>query len=198
MGWNERYAQFTRVALGTAVPSDFRQMKVHSIYPEDSRWFRQCAEALFKVECDYAQELINDLRRRNMPGAFVEFGVFTGNWISLLYTMAERAGLGNREIWGFGSFKGLSSPPPTYDNPFWKEGMYAASRVQGEEKLHLAERPRIKLIEGGFLREPAGARGFPPWQRGLRPNRLRYPTVGHGMPGVSLVGPGARGCACVR
>jgi hypothetical protein len=148
--WAEQYEQFTRENLGTVVPSYLRQMKLHSIYPEDSEWFQRSYEVLFRIECDFAQELIKDLKIKKVSGAFVEFGIYKGNWLKLLIDMTERAGLGGREIWGFDSFKGLSKPHSTHDSNFWKEGMYAASRAEVEQNLQTAKRPRIKLVEGFF------------------------------------------------
>lgn len=148
--WTESYHDFTRNTFGTAVPADLRNTKLASVYPPDSKWHQQCVDALFKVECDYVQELINEIKRMEVPGAFVEFGIFQGHWINLLFDMTQRAGLNDRDVWGFDSFKGLSTPHSTYDGSFWKEGMYAASRAEVEKNLNTAKRPRIKLVEGYF------------------------------------------------
>lgn len=148
--WTEKYAQFTSETLGTSVPADLRNTKLASVYPAGSKWFQQCADVLFKVECDYAQGLIDDIKRRNVPGAFAEFGVFKGHWVKLLFDMTERAKLSDREVWGFDSFKGLSKPHLTYDSSFWKEGMYTVSRAEVEESLNTAKHSRIRLVEGFF------------------------------------------------
>jgi len=146
----DKYSQFTLDTLGISVPLDLTQTKLHSVYPEDSEWHQQCVHALFEIERNYVQELINDIKCRNVLGAFVEFGIYQGHWIKRLFDMTERAELSDRNIWGFDSFKGLSQPHPAYDTSFWKEGMYAASRTEVEKNLNIAERPRIKLVEGFF------------------------------------------------
>lgn len=154
--WSEKYHNFTQGAFGTYVPSDLRNTKLHSVYPADSQWFQRCMDALFKIECDYAQELINEIEQRNVAGAFVEFGIFQGHWVKLLFDMTERAGLGDRDLWGFDSFKGLSRPHSAYDTSYWKEGTYAASRAGVERNLDVANRPRIKLVEGFFAESLKG------------------------------------------
>jgi SAM-dependent methyltransferase len=142
--------------LGVPVPSDLRNTKLVSVYPPDSEWFQRSMDALFKIECDYAQGLINDIKQQKVTGAFVEFGVFQGRWLKLLSEMTERAGLGDRPLWGFDSFRGLSSPHSAYDTSFWKEGMYAASRAEVERNLDTANHPRIKLVEGFFAESLKG------------------------------------------
>jgi hypothetical protein len=145
-----RYHNFMYNVLGTTVPCDLQHVKLHSIYSEDSEWFQRCYNALLCIEHDYAQELINQIKRSNVPGSFVEFGVFRGDWIKLLMDMTQRAGLNDRDVWGFDSFKGLSTPHPIHDGSFWKEGMYAASRSEVEKYLDTANHSRVKLVEGFF------------------------------------------------
>jgi hypothetical protein len=154
--WADKYQSFMQETTGVIVPSDLRNAKLHSIYPSGSEWFRRCLDALTEVESAFAQELVNDIRRRDVPGAFVEFGVFQGHGLRLMFEMTERAGLQDRELWGFDSFQGLSRPHPVYDTSFWKEGMYAASRAEVEKNLDVARRPRIKLVEGFFTESLRG------------------------------------------
>jgi hypothetical protein len=158
--WSEYYTQFTTEIFGRPVPTDLTQTMLHSVYPQDSVWFQKCMDALSKVEHEYAEELINEMKCKNMPGSFVEFGIFQGHWIQELFEMTERAGLSDREIWGFDSFKGLPAPNSDFDSNFWKEGMYAASRAEVENNINAADRPRIKLVEGYFsdsLKQPEAA-----------------------------------------
>lgn len=147
----ERYANFSQDVFGTLVPRDFPTSKIHSSYPLDSIYFQRCFDALLRIEHQFVQEQIRRLKADDVPGAFVEFGVFKGDWIRRLYDMTRRAGLGDREIWGFDSFKGLSRPHPDHDSAYWKEGMYAISRDQVEKRLRTWMRRRIKLIQGYFI-----------------------------------------------
>jgi hypothetical protein len=148
--WTEEYARLTREILGTSLPTEYRMARIHSLYPPESEWFAKAYAALFAIELEYVDHLLLELKNHNVRGAFAEFGIFQGAWINRLYEMTERAGLGDRQIWGFDSFAGLSRPHPSADYPFWKEGMYTASRAQVEANVLSAERPRIKLVEGFF------------------------------------------------
>lgn len=155
------YESATRELFGETLYRDIRTVKLHSIYPQGSQWFERCFEALLSVEYACLQSLIDRIALDHVQGAFVEFGIFQGAWVDRLYMMTEQAGLADREIWGFDSFQGLSAPHPEFDTSFWKEGMYAAPKVQVEENVRASERPRIKLIEGFFrdslLSQPATA-----------------------------------------
>jgi hypothetical protein len=148
--WTEEYARLTREILGISLPTEYRAQKLHSIYPPESKWFAKANVVLFGIEQEYVDHLLAEIKTQDVPGAFVEFGIFQGYWINLLHEMTERAGLGDRQIWGFDSFAGLSPPHPSADFHFWKEGMYAASRSQVETNVLAAERPRIKFVEGFF------------------------------------------------
>src|SRR6516165_1354448 len=161
--WTEEYARLTREILGTSLPTEYRMARIHSLYPPESEWFAKAYAALFAIELEYVDHLLLELKNHNVRGAFAEFGIFQGAWINRLYEMTERAGLGDRQIWGFDSFAGLSRPHPSADISFWKEGMYAVPRSQVESNVHAAERPRVHLVEGFFsesLKRPdAGALG---------------------------------------
>jgi Macrocin-O-methyltransferase (TylF) len=159
--WTEVYANMTRDLLGIALPSDFRAQKINSCYLPESEWFERSFRALFAIELEYVEHLLLEIKTQKVPGEFVEFGIFQGAWINRLYEMTERAGLGDRQIWGFDSFAGLSRPHPSADTSFWKEGMYAVPRSEVETNVLVAERPRIHLVEGFFsesLKSAAAAR----------------------------------------
>jgi hypothetical protein len=70
--------------------------------------------------------------------------------MGVMFEVTEGNGMADRPLIGFDSFRGLSAPHPDFDDAFWKEGMYAASRSEVEARLKVAERPRIILIEGYF------------------------------------------------
>lgn len=144
------YEGHTHQIFGEALQRDLRNVKLCSIYPQDSKWFARCYDALLQVEYGYIQELIDGLSRDSVRGSFMEFGIFQGAWIDRLYQMTERAGLVDRPVYGFDSFQGLSAPHPQFDTAFWKEGMYAASKQLVEQNVRAVERPRIRLVEGWF------------------------------------------------
>ena len=145
-----QYEEQTAKFFGETVFRDLRQLKLHSIYRPQSKYFQRCFEALLEVEDQFIQDLIFNIKEQRVEGAFAEFGIFQGAWIERFYQITERIGLSDRDIYGFDSFQGLSAPHSEYDGPFWKEGMYAASREEVEERLDILKRPRIKLIEGFF------------------------------------------------
>lgn len=136
--------------FGEPIFRDLRNIKLHSIYPSDSKYFQKCYDALLSVEWECIEDIVRDLKKKAVNGAFAEFGIFQGAWIERLYMMTERVGLADRDIYGFDSFQGLSAPHPTHDVDFWKQGMYAASKKDVEQRLRTVERPRIKLVEGFF------------------------------------------------
>jgi len=147
---SKEYLEMSARFFGAGTHRDLRNVKLASIYLRDDEFFSRCLEVLQQVESEKIQKLINDQAAKRVGGSFAEFGIFQGAWIERLFHMTESAGLSDRHIYGFDSFKGLSKPHETFDVAFWKEGMYAASRADVEKNLKVAERPRIKLIEGFF------------------------------------------------
>jgi hypothetical protein len=147
---NSSYEELTSQFFGEALTRDLRNAKLHSIYRSGTGWFDRCFNDLLAVEHDYIQALISQIGSQGISGSLVEFGIFQGAWINRLHEMAERAGLLDREIWGFDSFQGLSSPHPDFDTSYWKEGMYSAPKQQVEANVRAHERPRVKLVEGFF------------------------------------------------
>ena len=114
-----------------------------------SKWGQRVHEALLNVELEYVASLCASIRDDDIPGAFVEFGTFEGWWVNHLFEVTDGLGL-DRQVIGYDSFQGLSIPHPDHDDPFWKEGQYAASRDTVAGNVKLSERPRISLIEGFF------------------------------------------------
>ena len=145
-----KYQNISKEIFGETISRDLREVVLHSIYKQNSEWFNKCHRALLGIEHEYTQELIKEIKQFNILGAFAEFGIFQGTWINLLYEMTENAGLNDRNIYGFDSFKGLSEPHRKFDSNFWKKGMYASPKSEVEKNVRANERPRIKLIEGFF------------------------------------------------
>lgn len=118
-------------------------------YDQKSIWWQKTFEALLKVEYEFTEHLIKELKDNNVEGDFVEFGIFQGGWLNNFHDLTERVDF-PRRIWGFDSFKGLSKPDETRDTSFWKEGMYACSKAEVEKNIQFHSRPRFKLVEGFF------------------------------------------------
>lgn len=153
MSHREQYDDMTAAVFGKPLPSNVGDMLLVSDYPNGygTVWFDKCYEVLVNVEHEYVEHLLQEVKDSGIIGDLVEFGIFQGAWLNRFFDMTNRVGL-DRMIWGFDSFAGLSKPHEKYDGPFWKEGMYAASRAEVEERIRANERPRIRLVEG-FFRE---------------------------------------------
>ena len=128
----------------------------------NSTWGQKCHEALLGVEIEYVEHLLRDIQQRDVPGALAEFGVFQGWWVNHLFEVSEHLGL-DRPVLGFDSFRGLSEPDPERDDPFWKEGQYAASIEAVGGNVKARERARIRLIPVFFADSPtAGSESVEP------------------------------------
>ncbi|HEY4174042.1 MAG TPA: TylF/MycF/NovP-related O-methyltransferase [Rhodopila sp.] len=142
-----QYGQWTQAVFGQEIPVP--GVLFAASFAGSSVWGQKTHEALLNVELAYVELLCRQLKNNNVPGALVEFGVFEGWWINHFFEVSERVGL-DRPVIGYDSFQGLSSPHPTHDEAFWKEGQYSASLKSVSDNVKLAERDRIKLIPGFF------------------------------------------------
>ena len=125
-------------------------------WPEDSPWGRRAFSSLLQVECEYAKELLFELKANNVPGDIAEFGIFEGWWIRFLDETTESIGFPKR-VYGFDSFEGLSDPHPTFDTANWEKGQYSCSYEQVAKNIGLIGRPRVKLVKGFFEKSLHGA-----------------------------------------
>jgi Macrocin-O-methyltransferase (TylF) len=141
------YVNWTSEIFGTPIPVP--GVLFAASFPPESKWGAKVNNALIQVELEYVDELLKDLLNHNVNGAIAEFGVFEGWWVNQLFEATERIGL-HVPVLGFDSFKGLSAPQPELDEDCWKEGMFCAAQDLVEQNIHLAERPRIRLIPGFF------------------------------------------------
>lgn len=123
--------------------------KLASSLAHESPYFEGPGQALFAAELRITGDLLRDIQQHDVPGAIVEFGVFKGFWLNHLYDLMKAAQL-NREIWGFDSFQGLSSPAAEFDDPFWKEGMFTAGLEEVMQQIQADQRPEFKLVPGFF------------------------------------------------
>ncbi len=148
------YDAWCRSAFRQHIPAP--GVRISASWPEDSEWGVRAYNALALLECEYAAKLLAGIRDNNIPGDFVEFGIFEGWWINFLYQATEQLGL-HRRLYGFDSFEGLSEPHPEHDQAFWKKGQYACSLEQVSRNVQAEARPRIKLVKGFFERSLRGA-----------------------------------------
>ena len=101
-----------------------------------------------EVEAVYAEDLLLDLKQKNIEGDIVEFGVFEGGWIERLWQSCNRIGL-NKKIIGFDSFEGLPEPSEN-DYPGWERGQFSTTYEKVCNLLKTHARPNISLIKGRF------------------------------------------------
>jgi tetratricopeptide (TPR) repeat protein len=124
-------------------------VRIAGSWAEDSSWGLRAYNALALIECECAAELLKEIQAKDIPGDVVEFGIFEGWWVNFLWQTTETQGL-KRRIYGFDSFEGLSEPHPQHDQAYWKKGQYACGLEQVSKNVHLAERPRLRLVKGFF------------------------------------------------
>jgi len=75
---------------------------------------------------------------RNIPGAFVECGVWCGGASFLMAAMLRQAGVLDRKVWLFDSFEGMPPPQPI-------DGPAAQAWAKTPEKPWYSERVPISL-----------------------------------------------------
>jgi hypothetical protein len=141
LAYNQWFAEVFR--QNVAVPG----ARLVVSWTEDSpRGLRAC-NALAAMECEYATELMAEIRDKRIAEDIVEFGIYKGCWITFLWQMTEQLGLRLR-IYGFDSFEGLSEPHPEHDMAYWNKGQYACLFEVVSRNLQVGVRPRIKLVKG--------------------------------------------------
>lgn len=131
-------------------------VRIATSWPEDSPWGRRAFLALVELEVAYAEQLLAEIRDKNIEGDIAEFGIFEGWWVNLLWQATEQLAM-PRRIYGFDSFAGLSEPHPEHDQSFWKKGQYACPFETVAANVQLYARPRIKLVKGFFENSLRGA-----------------------------------------
>jgi hypothetical protein len=144
------YLEFIKNIKGNKIPFTLMDTKLHASFPKNSKYFSKVVDKIFAIELEFVQDLLLEIKNKEIRGEIVEFGIFEGAWIERLSAFTNSNGLDHKKIIGFDSFKGLSKPSPEFDNPYWKEGAYAASIEYVSNRLNLSVNPRIHLIEGFF------------------------------------------------
>jgi hypothetical protein len=131
------------------MPITDTSFKLVSSIPSDSLYFLAPSRELFNAELAICQDLISDIEIHEVSGDLVEFGVYWDAWLNHLFELMKAAKL-NRQIWGFDSFQGLSSPSQENDDPFWKQGMFAAGLEEVRRLTQADLRPELRLVPGFF------------------------------------------------
>jgi O-methyltransferase len=86
-----------------------------------------------------------------VPGDYLEFGLWRGKTFNYAYRMMHRYRRGDMKLWGFDSFQGL---PETGDHPdnIWYKGQFACTRPEFESILRDRgfRRAEYELVEGFY------------------------------------------------
>lgn len=114
--------------------------------------------------CEALTHCLEEIRERrsvrDLPGDYLEFGVYQGHSLHHACREAERLGLDDMRFFGFDSFEGLPEPTgvdtvsmeaPAGLGPL-EEGMFACTREQVLENLDRAgtDLSRVRLVEGFY------------------------------------------------
>jgi hypothetical protein len=118
-------------------------------FDKESEYGELVRHGMYHAEFLYAERLLERIKLDNIPGAIVEFGVSSGEWLKHIDESMHRINL-ERPIYGFDSFEGLPDPISQYDVASFKKGMYAANIEDVKKYLKCDERPYIHLIKGWF------------------------------------------------
>jgi hypothetical protein len=135
----------------TAVDPKLLEMpraRLFSSFDMDSRWGKPIFSAAMESEWDFAVHLLDKLSADGVPGDIVEFGVAGGVWLGRLAQWNE-GHQGERNVYGFDSFKGLPEVTAA-DLDCWAKGMYCHDMDTVGAALNVANRPWLKLIKGWF------------------------------------------------
>lgn len=139
--------------------------------PDFLRLYERCrAETMTSIERMYAlYQAVRYAVDREVPGDFVECGVWRGGSVMLMALALLELGRSDRTIWLFDTFTGMTPPSPedvqemsgraasailaererSADDPFWG----IAPRARVEENLRATGYPmsRFRVVEGDVL-----------------------------------------------
>lgn len=102
---------------------------------------------------DNVQFCIEDVLKNNVPGDFIETGVWRGGIIIFMRAMLKAYGITDRKVWAADSFEGL--PAPTTINDGWDMSRVDYLKVSLEQvKLNFAKfdllNEQVKFLPGWF------------------------------------------------
>lgn len=117
-------------------------------WPPGSPYYETITSAMQHAEFDYAKDLLRGIDAAAIPGAVIEFGVFEGQWLSVIADHYDSTPQ-KRSIFGLDSFQGLPAPDEN-DLACWSEGQYAAEIGAVSSRLKVDQRPHLRLVKGWF------------------------------------------------
>ena len=102
------------------------------------------------------QKLLFDVIDNNVPGDFIETGVWRGGACIFAATILKLLKITDRNVWVADSFKGLPKPDPKYKQDdgdmFWKEDMLRISLDEVKKNFDTFQllTEQVKFLEGWF------------------------------------------------
>jgi len=106
-------------------------------------------DSIIAYELGVVEQLLKKIQEENISGSVIEFGVFQGQNLKYIVDICDKILL-NRDIYGFDSFEGLSTPSRQHDLSCWHAGQYAANFDEVVKYLHADTRQDVHLIKGWF------------------------------------------------
>lgn len=129
------------------------------ISPEDMQALRAVDEfTMTSIERRYhLLQAVRYLAKHEIPGAFVECGVWRGGSMMLMARALKACGDENRDLYLYDTFEGMP-PPANFDHDF--SGQSALSRLEAEENSKTASRTWA-IASLGEVKQQMGGLGYP-------------------------------------
>ena len=115
-----------------------------------SKWCYQLGRAVLCKDrrADLFRPIFKEIAERNLPGDYLEFGVYRGSSFVTAYNEAQKHGLNYMRFFAFDSFRGL----PDGELYNWGQGFYACSdqrflRIAGKAGVDLG---RVHVVKGFY------------------------------------------------
>lgn len=127
---------------------DIKDFEINQVNYDRYKHIREAEHQLGRLM--NMESIVKKIAENEIPGDFVEFGVFQGLSLIWLAKFREKYGLQHKKIIGVDSFEGLPST-----STMWKKGQFD-NTSKGLTKKHLknyllpSERKNIHLIKGWF------------------------------------------------
>jgi O-methyltransferase len=163
---SERAVRFARARLGAErqAPRSDLQEQLASVPPEDRR-IVELALPYTMTGIPRLQSLIDAVRylvARELPGAFVECGVWRGGSVLAMIATLQELGSAPRDIWLYDTFEGMTEP--TEHDTSAIDGSALATWHEAQAR---GERPWNELFDGKLfnesqVRETVLGTGYPP------------------------------------
>ena len=122
-------------------------------------WHQAAPYTMISMERGYAvYQAVEHILNKDLPGDFVECGVWKGGTCMLMALALQKRGISNRHIWLYDTFSGMTEPGPEDKiastgqavSERWHEGWWAAGTAQVLSHLKKTSYPmdNFHIVEG--------------------------------------------------